>query len=103
MDNETVQGHRKACDRMLDRDIVVMAVQFSETLGLSELRVGCCSRKRYRDIPVHSLHSDPGRSKSLARTMLHGLKRDATRLPSFRGCAVARIPHEHTGPVFCII
>ena len=63
---------------------------------------GLCNRKRYRDIPVHCLHSDPGRSKSLALAMLHSLHRDATRLPSFRGCAVARIPLVHSGPVFLI-
>ena len=71
MDNETVQGQSKACGRTLDSDIVVLAVRFFETLGLSELRVGFCNRKRYRDIPVHSLHSDPGPSKSLALTTLH--------------------------------
>ena len=70
MVNETVQGHSKACDRTLDSDSDVLAVRFFETLGLSELRVGFCNRKRYRDIPVHSLHSDPGQSKSLALTML---------------------------------
>ena len=71
MDNETVQGHSKACDRTLDSDSYVLAVRFFETLGLSELRVGFC--KRYRDIPVHSLHSDLGQSKSLALTMLSGV------------------------------
>ena len=69
--NETVQGHSKACERTLDSDIVVLAVPFFDTLGLSELRVGFCSRKRYRDIPVYS---DPGQSKSLAFTLLHSLK-----------------------------
>ena len=95
-----MQGHSKACDRTLDSDSSGLAVRFFETLGLSELRVGFCNRKRYPDIPVHSLHSDPGQSKSLALTMLHSLKRDATRLPSFRGCAVSRIPLVHSGPVF---
>ena len=95
MDNETVQGHSTACDRTSDIEIVILAVRCFETLGLSELRVGFCSRKRYRDIPIHSLHSDPGRSESLALTMLNSVNRDATRLPSFQGCAVARIPlHE---------
>ena len=102
MDNETVQGHSKACDRTLDSDIVVLAVRFFETVGLSELRVDACSRNRYRDIPVQSLHSDPGRSKSLALTMLHSLERDATSLPSFQGYAVARIPLVHSGPDFLI-
>ena len=71
MDNEIVQGHSKACDHMLDSEIFNLAVRFFETLGLSELRVSFCNRKRNRDIPVHSLHSDPGHSKSLALTLLH--------------------------------
>ena len=71
MDNETVKGHSKACDRMFDSEIVILAVRFFETLGLSELRVGFCNRKRNRDIPVHSLHSDPSQSKSLTLTLLH--------------------------------
>ena len=73
MDNETVPGQGKACVCTLDSDIIILAVRFFETLGLSELRVGFCSRERYRHIPVHSLHSDPGRSKSLALIMLHSL------------------------------
>ena len=40
--------------------------------------------------------------KSLALAMLHSLQRDATRLPSFRGCAVARIPLVLSGPIFLI-
>ena len=40
---------------------ILLTVRFFATLGLSELRMGVCSRKRYPDIPVHSLHSDPGR------------------------------------------
>ena len=79
-----------------------LVVRFFETLGLSELRVGFCNRKRYRDIPVNSLHSDPGQSNSLALTMLHSLKRDATRLPSFLGCSVASIQLVHSGPVLLI-
>ena len=101
MDNETVHGHSKACDRLLDSEIVILAVRFFETLGLSELRVGFFNGKRNRDIPVHSLHSDAGvkvpRTDSVAQ-----LKRDATRLPSFQGCAVARIQLVHSGPVFPI-
>ena len=55
VDNETVQdhGHSKASDRALDSDSVVLAVRFFETLGLSELLVRFCNRKRYRDITVH--------------------------------------------------
>ena len=49
MDNETVQGHRNACDRPVFRD--TRAIRAT---------MGFCNRKRYRDIPVHSLHTDPG-------------------------------------------
>ena len=58
MANETVQGHIKACDRPVFRD--TRAIRAT---------MGFCNRKRYHDIPVHSLHTDPGWSKSLALTM----------------------------------
>ena len=58
MDNETLQGHSKACDRPVFRD--TRAIRAT---------MGFCNRKGYRDIPFHSLHLDPGWSKSLALTM----------------------------------
>ena len=39
---------------------------------------------------------------SQSTSHLLSLKRDATRFPSFRGCAVSRIPLVHSGPVFLI-
>ena len=45
-------------------------LRFFDTLGLSELWVGF---KKYRDIPVHSLHAGLGPSKYIALTLFHSL------------------------------
>ena len=57
--------------RTVDIDIVVLALQFFDTLGLSELRVGFGTGKKYRDVLVHSLHAGLGPSKSIALTLFH--------------------------------
>ena len=45
-------------------------LRFFDALGLSELWVGF---KKYRDIPVHSLHAGLGPSKYIALTLFHSL------------------------------
>ena len=59
----------------MDSDIVVLELRFFDrpTLGLSELWVGFGTGKKYRDIPVHSLHAGLGPSKSIALTLFHSL------------------------------
>ena len=69
--NAAVQGHSKAYVRTVDSDIVVLALRFFDTLGLSELWVGFRTRKKYRDVPIHSLHTDLGPSKSITLTLFH--------------------------------
>ena len=59
--------------RTVDIDIVVLALQFFDTLGLSELWVGFGTGKKYRDVLVHSLHAGLGPSKSIALTLFHSL------------------------------
>ncbi len=69
--NAAVHGHSKAYVHTVDSDIVVvLALRFFDTLGLSELWVGF---KKYRDIPVHSLHAGLGPSKYIALTLFHSL------------------------------
>ncbi len=67
---QLVHGHSKAYVRTVDSDIVVLALRFFDTLGLSELWVGF---KKYRDIPVDSLHAGLGPSKYIALTLFHSL------------------------------
>ena len=83
--NATVHGHSKACVRTVDSDIVVLALRFFHTLGLSELWVGFGTGKKYRDIPVHSLHAGLGPLKSIALTLFHRLMGCDTN-SQFLGC-----------------
>ena len=79
------QVHTTAYVRTVDSDIVVLAVRFFETLGLSELWVGLGSGKKYRDIPIHTIYSDLGSSKSLALPFFHSLTGCDTS-SQFLGC-----------------
>ena len=69
----------------MDSDIVVLALRLFDTLGLSELWVGFGTGKKYRDIPVHSLHAGLGPSKSIALTLFHSLTGCAST-SQFLGC-----------------
>ena len=83
--NAAVHGHSKAYVRTVDSDIVVLALRFFETLGISELWVGFGTGKKYRDIPVHSLHAGLGPSKSIALTLFHSVTGCDTT-SQFLGC-----------------
>jgi hypothetical protein len=99
------QGHTTAYVRTVDSDVVVLAIRFFETLGLSELWVGFGTGKKYRDIPVHTIYSDIGPSKSLSLRLFHSLTGlDTTS--QFLGCGTKTAwacsldkhtrPHRHT-------
>ena len=83
--NAAVHGHSMAYVRTVDSDIVVLALRFFDTLGLSELWVGFGTGKKYRDIPVHSLHAGLGPSNSIALTLFHSLTGCDTT-SQFLGC-----------------
>ena len=51
-------GHTKAYVRTVDSDVVVLAVKYFESLGLSELWVGFDTGKHYRDIPIYTIRSN---------------------------------------------
>lgn len=67
------QGHKTAYIRTVDSDVVVLAVRFFSTLGLSELWVGFGSGKKFRDIPIHDICSDLGPSRCLALPLFHAI------------------------------
>ena len=71
--------------RTVDIDIVVLALRFFDTLGLSELWVGFGTGKKYRDVPVHSLQAGLGPSKSIALTLFDSLTGCDTT-SQFLGC-----------------
>ena len=83
--NAAVHGHSYAYVRTVDSDIAVLALRFFDALGLSELCVGFGTGKKYRDIPVHSLHAGLGPSKSIALTLFHSLTGCDTT-SQFLGC-----------------
>ena len=67
------QGHQRAYIRTVDSDVVVLAIRFFSTLGLSELWVGFGSGKKLRDIPIHEICSNLGPSKSLALPLFYAI------------------------------
>ena len=83
--NAAMHGHSKAYVRTVDSDIVVLVLRFCDTLGLSELWVCFGTGKKYRDIPVHSLHAGLGPSKSIALILFHSLTGCDTT-SQFLGC-----------------
>lgn len=69
----------------MDSDVVILAVRFFETLGLSELWVGFGTGKNYRDIPIHTICSNLGTSNCLALPLFHSLTGCDTT-SQFLGC-----------------
>ena len=59
--------------RTVDSDVVVLAIAFFDQLNLSQLWIGFGSGKKYRDVPVHDLHSKLGTSRSRALALFHAL------------------------------
>ena len=49
------QGHKVALVRTVDSDIVVLAVHWYASLGLSQPWVSLGSGKKIRDIPIHTI------------------------------------------------
>ena len=64
----TEDGHTTAYIRTVDSDVLVLAVWFFNTLGLSQLWVGFSTGRKYHDIPVHTINSNLSPSKSLSST-----------------------------------
>ena len=48
------QGHQMALVRTVDSDVVILAIHWFASLGLSELWVRLGSGKKMRDIPIHT-------------------------------------------------
>lgn len=59
-------GHKKAFVQTVDSDVVILAIRFFNTLGLTELWIGFAGGKNYRDIPAHEISKDLDPQKSLA-------------------------------------
>ena len=66
-------GRDKAYIRTAASDVVVLAIHYFETLSLSEIWMGFVCGKHYRDIPVRTVCSNLGSSKSLALPSFHSI------------------------------
>ena len=78
-------SHDKAYIRTVDSDVVVLAIHYFETHSLSEIWEGFGCGKHNRDIPIHSICSNLGPSKSLALPLCHSLTGCDT-ISQFLGC-----------------
>ena len=79
------QGHKKASIHNVDSDVVVLAIRFFSTLGLSELWVCFGSGRKIRDIPIHDICSHLGPSRSLTLPLFHAITGCDTT-SQFLGC-----------------
>ena len=66
------QGHQVAL-RTVDSDVVVIAIRFFTSLGMSQLWVCLGSGKKIRDIPIHILSAQLGPEKCLALPLFHAV------------------------------
>ena len=76
-----IHGHRKACLRTVNSDVVVLSVHIFTTLqnwDPSELWIGYGSGKSYTDIQVHDISLQLGHDKQKALLFFH----------AFTGCDV---------------
>ena len=79
------QGHQVALVRTVDSDVVVLAIRFFSSLGLSQLWVCLGSGKKIRDITIHTLSAQLGPEKCLALPLFHAVTGCDTA-SQFLGC-----------------
>ena len=79
------QGHEIALVRTVDSDVVVLAIHWFESLGLSELWICFGSGKKIRDIPIHVLSAQLGDARCKALLLFHSLTGCDT-VSHFLGC-----------------
>ena len=79
------QRHQVALVRTVDSDVVILAIHFFSSLGLSQLWVCLGSGKKIRDIPIHSLSAQLGPSRCMALPLFHAVTGCDT-VSQFLGC-----------------
>lgn len=87
-------GHKKTVVWTVDSDVVILAIRFFNTLGLTELWTGFAGGKNYRDIPAHEISKYLGPQKSLALPLFHASKSTAAGqlLLESGNCCPAKYP-----------
>ncbi|KAL8582187.1 hypothetical protein ACOMHN_004106 [Nucella lapillus] len=79
------QGHQVALVRTVDSDVVILAIHFFTTLGLSQLWICLGSGKKMRDIPIHAISTQLGQLRCLALPLFHAVTGCDT-VSHFLGC-----------------
>ncbi|KAL8599464.1 hypothetical protein ACOMHN_029279 [Nucella lapillus] len=79
------QGHQVALVRTVDSDVVILAIHFFTTLGLSQLWICLGSGKKMRDIPIHAISTQLGQLRCLALPLFHAVTGCDT-MSHFLGC-----------------
>ena len=79
------QGHQIALVHTVDSDVVILALRWFASLGLSELWVCLGSGKKIRDILIHTLSAQLGPSTCLALPLFHAITGCDT-VSHFLGC-----------------
>jgi hypothetical protein len=79
------QRHQVALVRTVDSDVVILAIHFFSSLGLSQLWVCLGSGNKMRDIPIHTLSAQLGPSRCLALPLFHAVTGCDT-VSHFLGC-----------------
>ena len=67
------QGHQIALVRTVYSDVVILAIHWFASLGLSELWVCLGTGKKIRDIPIHTLSAQLGPSRCIALSLFHAV------------------------------
>ena len=67
------QGHQMALVRTVDSDVVILAIHWFASLGLSELWVRLGSGKKMHDIPIYTLSAQLGPSRCIALPLFHAV------------------------------
>ncbi|KAL8593397.1 hypothetical protein ACOMHN_067072 [Nucella lapillus] len=79
------QGHQVALVRTVDSDVVILAIHFFTTPGLSQLWICLGSGKKMRDIPIHAISTQLGQLRCLALPLFHAVTSCDT-VSHFLGC-----------------
>ena len=79
MHHAVEQGHTKAYLRIVDTDVVILAIYHFHELRLTELWVGFGSGKTFKEIPIHHICQQLGTQRCQALLFFH----------AYMGCDVA--------------
>ena len=71
LQHAAANGQERAYFRTFDTDVVILVVFHLETLGLTELWIGFGSGKTFKEISIHTIHTQLGEERCKAILMFH--------------------------------